>query len=70
MDLIIEKLLASPLDKALEFLKENDYSYQLKEIEPPYKNKGNLKKEGTKRVLKVKREKKFFEITWSFQYNS
>ena len=64
------KLLASPLNKAVEFMEEEQLDYKLKEIKPPFKNEANLKNKGVKRVLKITKEKNFYQITWSFQYNS
>jgi hypothetical protein len=64
------ELLASPLDKAVEFMEAQQFNYRLKEIKPPFQNKDNLKNKGIKRVLKIKKEKSFYLITWSFQYNS
>ena len=63
-------LLASPLNKAVEFMEEEQLNYRLKEIKPPFQNKANLKNRGLKRVLKIERENDFYIITWSFQYNS
>lgn len=72
MELEINKFLASPLEKAVNFFKKEQLDYELKEIKPPYKNKDNLKKSGTKRVLKIEKDADngFYLITWSFQYNS
>ena len=70
MDLFLDRLLISSPEAAIDFFKTNEYKYKLIEIKPPYKNKDNLKKQGRKRVLKIKRKDDFFEITWSFQYNS
>ena len=70
MDPILDRFLISSPEKAIDFFKENKYKYKLIEIKPPYKNKDNLKKQGKKRILKIQRKDDFFEITWSFQYNS
>ncbi|RAK11118.1 hypothetical protein C8C77_10399 [Halanaerobium saccharolyticum] len=64
------KLLASPLNKTLEFMEVQQFDYRLKKIKPPFKNNGHLKNKGTKRVLKIEKEKSYYLITWSFQYNS
>ncbi|TDO89365.1 hypothetical protein DFR79_11127 [Halanaerobium saccharolyticum] len=64
------KLLASPLDKAVEFMEKQQFEYRLKEIKPPFQNNDHLKNKGLKRVLKIEEEKSFYLITWSFQYNS
>ncbi len=64
------KLLASPLNKAVKFMEEEQLDYRLKEIKPPFQNKANLKNKGIKRVLKIEEKKNFYLITWSFQYNS
>ncbi|ODS50451.1 MAG: hypothetical protein A8274_589 [Halanaerobium sp. 4-GBenrich] len=72
MKLKLNKFLASPLKKAVNFLETEQLDYRLKEITPPYKNKDNLKKFGTKRVLKIEKDvdNDLYLITWSFQYNS
>lgn len=68
----IYKLLASPLKKAVDFFEEEQLNYRLKEIKPPYKNEDNLRNKGIKRVLKIEKDivDDFYQITWSFQYNS
>lgn len=67
----MENLLASPLDKAINYFKENDLTYSLLEIKPPSAKKiaGRKNKNEIKRVLKIKKEKDSFKIYWSFQYN-
>ncbi len=72
MEFEIYKLLASPLDKAVNFLEAEQLNYSLKEIKPPYQNKENLSNSGRKRVLKIKKDigNNTYQITWSFQYNS
>jgi hypothetical protein len=40
------------------------------EIKPPAHYKINDKNKDIKRVLKLKKEKETYLITWSFQYNS
>jgi hypothetical protein len=64
------KLLASPLNKAVKFMEDEQLDYRLKEIKPPFQNEANLKNKGIKRVLKIEEKKNFYLITWSFQYNS
>jgi hypothetical protein len=66
----LSKFLASPLNKAINFMEEEQFDYRLKEIQPPFQNEDNLKNEGLKRVLKIEKENSFYLITWSFQYNS
>lgn len=72
MEFKIYSLLASPLEKAVAFFKEEKLDYSLKEIKPPYQNKDNLRNTGNKRVLKIKKDTvtDIYQITWSFQYNS
>ena len=64
------KFLASPLNKAVDFMEKQQFDYNLKEIKPPFQNKANLKNKGIKRVLKIEKDNNFYLITWSFQYNS
>ncbi|MFN2339902.1 MAG: hypothetical protein ABR547_01350 [Halanaerobium sp.] len=66
----LSKILASPLNKAIDFMKEEQLDYRLKEIKPPFQNEANLKNKGLKRVLKIEKENSFYLIIWSFQYNS
>lgn len=66
----LSKILASPLNKAIDFMEEEQLDYRLKEIKPPFQNEANLKNKGLKRVLKIEKENSFYLITWSFQYNS
>lgn len=65
-----EFLLASPLNKAVNFLEENQFDYKLKQIKPPSNYDNKFKNKGQKRVLKLEKEKDYYLITWSFQYNS
>jgi predicted adenine nucleotide alpha hydrolase (AANH) superfamily ATPase len=68
----ITKLLASPLEKVVGFFEDEQLSYRLKEIKPPFQNKDYLKNDGSKRVLKICKDSdnNIYQITWSFQYNS
>lgn len=68
--MIFPELLASPLLQAVKHFEKKQLSYKLKEIKPPFANKSNLENGGTKRVLKIEKEKDYYLITWSFQYNS
>jgi len=68
--MIFSELLASPLLQAVNFFKKKQLNYKLSEIKPPFMNESNLKNGGTKRVLKIDKEKDYYLITWSFQYNS
>jgi hypothetical protein len=65
-----EFLLASPLNKAVNFLEENQFDYKLKQIKPPSHYDNKFKNKGQKRVLKLEKKKDYYLITWSFQYNS
>jgi len=66
----IDKFLASPLEQAVNFFEDNKLKYKLIEIKPPAQYKINDKNKDIKRVLKLKKEKETYLITWSFQYNS
>lgn len=68
--MILSKLPASPLNKAVKYMKEQHFDYRLKEIKPPLQNKTKLQNKGVKRVLKIEKENNSYLITWSFQYNS
>ncbi|PUU95290.1 hypothetical protein [Halanaerobium sp.] len=66
----LENFLASPLERAVDFMEDNEFDYQLKQIKPPAHYDNKFKNKGQKRVLKIENEKDYYLITWSFQYNS
>ena len=70
MELKVDRFLAYPLTEAVDFFEKQQINYSLKEIKPPLGNRDHIKKNGSKRVLKIIKERESYLITWSFQYNN